>query len=541
LGSLPFYERGEGREGLVIWEMIHSGNWILPAVNGEYIPFKPPLFHWLAALVSVLTGRLDEFVIRFPSALMATSGVLLIYCTARRWWDRGAALAASVVLATSFGWWQAATIAQVDMVLSFFIGAALLLFYSLYRSEIDRKRKAIALAILLAFATLAKGPLGLAAPAIVIVSFLLVQRDLRFILRLPLLAGGLAYIAVAGLWYACAYAQGGWAFLQRQVVEETVLTGVGEYGRNQPIYYYLPVIFYDLAPWSFFLPALASFLYQRRNTLAADRLLYPLLWFVVTLGFYSLARGKRGIYMLPVYPALALLFGAWWAKLAAGKEEWSAPARWLGWLYVIVCITSAFGVGYYIAGGAEHLPVLTKKLHSVGVLEMSGADLLAMKYALVALLGLIVFLAWNLRRQAWWPSFAAFAAIAILQLACVRAVYFPHFVAPRTFKPFVAKVSERVAPPVPLVFYHGFDAAVTFYSGRHIPEYESARATLHLPYFLLMWEEDFQRIGQTNKLALIDISEGKGPALRHHLVLAQPTTSAALVERANPAGKSKGE
>ena len=56
-----------------------------------------------------------------------------------------------------------------------------------------------------------------------------------------------------------------------------------------------------------------------------------------------------------------------------------------------------------------------------------------------------------------------------------------------------------------------------------------------------MWEEDFQRIGQTNKLALIDISEGEGPALRHHLVLAQPTISAALVERANPAGKSKGE
>ena len=55
LGDIPFYERGEPREGLVVAEMNSSGNWILPRVNGEYIPFKPPLFHWMEVLLAIAT------------------------------------------------------------------------------------------------------------------------------------------------------------------------------------------------------------------------------------------------------------------------------------------------------------------------------------------------------------------------------------------------------------------------------------------------------------------------------------------------------
>ena len=84
LGLLPFYTRNEAREGLVVWEMARTGNWTLPKINGDYIPFKPPLFHWMGVLVAKITGRVDEFTIRFPSALLATLGVLLTYFAAAR-------------------------------------------------------------------------------------------------------------------------------------------------------------------------------------------------------------------------------------------------------------------------------------------------------------------------------------------------------------------------------------------------------------------------------------------------------------------------
>ena len=72
LGASPFYDKQEAREALVIWEMHHSGNWILPLRNGNEIPAKPPFFHWLGALVSQAVDRTDELTTRFPSAVLAT-------------------------------------------------------------------------------------------------------------------------------------------------------------------------------------------------------------------------------------------------------------------------------------------------------------------------------------------------------------------------------------------------------------------------------------------------------------------------------------
>jgi len=135
LGELPFYTRGEPREGLVVWEMYRSGNWILPAVNGDYIPFKPPLFHWFALLVSYLFGRVDEFTLRLSSALLATAGVLVIYRVAARRWGQTAGIVAGLVLVTCAEWWRAGTDTQVDMTLAFFISAACLYFDFLYHER----------------------------------------------------------------------------------------------------------------------------------------------------------------------------------------------------------------------------------------------------------------------------------------------------------------------------------------------------------------------------------------------------------------------
>src|SRR5712692_9513069 len=64
LGHAPFFDKQEPREALVVWEINHSGNWILPLRNGNEIPSKPPLYHWLAALVSRSADKIDEFTIR---------------------------------------------------------------------------------------------------------------------------------------------------------------------------------------------------------------------------------------------------------------------------------------------------------------------------------------------------------------------------------------------------------------------------------------------------------------------------------------------
>ena len=120
---------------------------------------------------------------------------------------------------------------------------------------------------------------------------------------------------------ALALWQGGAAFFFRQLVDENLRTATGEYGRPQPIYYFVPVLFYNMAPWSLFFPALALFLYRQRDRLKKDEFLYPLIWLTVAFVFFSLSSGKRGIYILSLYPAAALLWGAWWDHVEKGDSQ----------------------------------------------------------------------------------------------------------------------------------------------------------------------------------------------------------------------------
>src|SRR5262249_23160370 len=112
LGALPFFERGEPREALVVWEMHSTGNWILPTINGEYIPFKPPLFHWLGVLAAIVVGRVDEFTVRFPSPLFGTLGVLMTYFVGGRFWPPKSGLGGCWGFGAHFEWGRGATLSS---------------------------------------------------------------------------------------------------------------------------------------------------------------------------------------------------------------------------------------------------------------------------------------------------------------------------------------------------------------------------------------------------------------------------------------------
>src|SRR5437899_12964779 len=78
LGSTPFFDKGEPREALAVQDIVQRGKWLFPLKRASAIPSKPPLFHWSAAVVAKVTGKLDETTIRFRSALYATLGVLSV-------------------------------------------------------------------------------------------------------------------------------------------------------------------------------------------------------------------------------------------------------------------------------------------------------------------------------------------------------------------------------------------------------------------------------------------------------------------------------
>ncbi len=133
LGTAPFFNKGEPREAMAVQDIVRRGEWLVPLKRATDVPSKPPLFHWFAAVTYHVTGNLDETTVRFPSALFATLGVLLVYFLARRLFTPDIALLAGAILATTMIYQDQALDARVDMTLCFFVTLSLGLFYSLYR------------------------------------------------------------------------------------------------------------------------------------------------------------------------------------------------------------------------------------------------------------------------------------------------------------------------------------------------------------------------------------------------------------------------
>ena len=131
IGEALFNTRGEPREAVVALSMLQEGNWVLPVNNGVELAFKPPLFHWMIAAISSVTGAVSEYTSRMPSALALAVMVLAGYgFYAKR---RGAEVAflMGLITLTNFEVHRAGTNCRVDMLLSALMVLAL---YQLYIS-----------------------------------------------------------------------------------------------------------------------------------------------------------------------------------------------------------------------------------------------------------------------------------------------------------------------------------------------------------------------------------------------------------------------
>jgi len=530
----PFYDKQEAREALVVWEIIHSGNWILPLRNGIEIPSKPPLYHWLAALTAKSMNRLDEFTVRFPSALLGTLGVLLTYLTGAILWGRTAGLVAALILSTSVEWRQAAKVARVDMTLTFLLLCAFLFFFYSYRTGGGRK-KAIVLGLILGLATLAKGPLGFVVPGFTYLLFLWVQRDLSFVRRLhPFLLVSTCAV-VAGSWYALALWQGGESFF-RVVIKENFSTVVGqEAGHPHPFFSYIPFFFQNMAPWSFFVIPLAVALYRSRRQLAQEQLLYFVVWFGAVFIFFSAATQKRPVYILPLYPAVALLLGAWWQKLKDSKSV-SSPILTRAAAYMnAASFLLLSGVLLFQILGPGLLTYIRPVLYPKDQAEFLVLSNLLLEHrpamffwaTACGLGGVFLFVA--VRKAAWGPFVGCMAALMVISLFFVQK-FDVNLANQYSFKPFVKRVLSRIND-APLYFYRSDDYGVIFYTGKRVPTLDTESLPRdNSPYYLLVWENEWEHFNGEEGLSLVEASANTDRLGKGRLFLVS-VSNAAQVKR----------
>ena len=540
LGNTSFFDKGEPREALAVQDIVQRGEWLFPLKRAEAIPSKPPLFHWSAALTYQVTGSLNEATIRFPSAFYATLGVLMLYLLGRKLYGGEVALLAAAMLATTLTYINQALSARVDMTLCFYVTLSLIVFYALYKGFLSHRLWYFVLYGIVGIGAMAKGPLGILLPGLVIAVFLAVKKRWDLVFKFAFHPGVLLAVLISGGWYGLAITRGGEGFVDRQLLQENFERFFGGSGHSHPIYYYLPYIFSLGLPWSLFLPfVLWDFL--RIKILSDDDKLFPMIWFLVLFIFFSVSMGKRPVYILPLYPPISLLVAVWlWHERtnAGGRLLlFRAIAIFAGASGLILLLITlgdywSHDPGWFFSPiegllkpkDRANFELVKGDLANFGLRFDAAASIAGVLWLVVA------FCLWKNRLR---QAALGLMVIAIVLVSVGRAFIVPKLSESKSYRDFVEEVNQRVKPGEKLYLYGKFNSdPVLFYRGAVIDELEQSTETIASKIgtgegYIIMDERSWKQ-AQRNKPNLpgpLLTSRGEGPEGGARLVLVRADVS----------------
>ena len=313
------------------------------------------LIYWLQMVCYQAFG-VNETSARLPSALAALLTILVVYELGRRMFGVGTGLLAGLVLVGSVGLLGAAHFANPDALLVAFCTLTLALVWT---DQQGARRGTLAwVGVACGLAVLAKGPIGALAPLGICLAYFAWQRQLSRLLDWRLGDVALACFLVAAPWYiwVTVDTRGAWikGFWNKHHADRVTTAMENHSG---PPYYYLLVLCVGLLPWSIFLGPTALHTWRRlRRPDAPDRpaVRFLVVWAGAFLVFFSLVRTKLPNYLLPAYPAFALLTAHMLERWRAG--EWDVP-RWMLRTSLACMALAGVGVGVGMLAGAGVLDV----------------------------------------------------------------------------------------------------------------------------------------------------------------------------------------
>jgi len=310
LGVRPLYSPDETRYAELPREMLASGDWVVPHLNGLRYFEKTPLGYWAMAASMSILGE-TELAVRLPTAISAalTAALILLLVSRSSVRPRAGLLAAGIYL-TFLEVYVIGNINILDSILTLFVTGSMISIFLALEATNARARTMLLVVggILCGLAFLTKGFLALAVPALVLGPFLLMERRLRDLVRAPWLAIAAAF-AVAVPWAVLIHVREPdfwWYFFWTEHVQR-FLSPVSDNLHAEPFWYFVPVLVVSAAPWLPLLPAGISGLRSKPSGSPLVRLC--LVWFAVPFLFFSVSGGKLAPYILPCHPALAVLLG----------------------------------------------------------------------------------------------------------------------------------------------------------------------------------------------------------------------------------------
>ncbi|MDR1883902.1 MAG: glycosyltransferase family 39 protein [Prevotella sp.] len=341
IGLGDFYTKGEPREAALAISMIEKGEWIIPSSYADEFAYKPPLNHWLIAAFSLAInkGEVTPFTSRLPSALafIALTGTCFMFFARRR--PVLEAFISCLVVITCFEIHRAAMTTRIDMLLTFLMVASLIQLYTWYEKR--RFGQLASAWLLLSLATLAKGPIGVLLPCLIFGVFLLVRRENFFKATFKCFAILASALVIPLIWYHAAYQIQGDAFLEKAFAEnfgrflriKTADLGIDyDLGVENPWYYYPVTLVAGFLPWTLLLLVSLFFIKYKKlsgriksffgKILYMDKAsVFSLLIAVVSITFFTFPASKRSVYIMLIYPFIAIFIARFFIYLTDAKPK----------------------------------------------------------------------------------------------------------------------------------------------------------------------------------------------------------------------------
>ena len=327
----------EGRYAEISREMSLSHNWVTPRLNA--IPYfeKPPLQYWAGAISMQALGP-TPLAARLWSALMGLLGCFLVWRAGNRLLGARAGLYGALVLGSGVYYVILGHINTLDMGVSVWMAAALFAFL---RAQVEDRRWMMVAWGAAAAALLSKGLMALVLPGITLVLYSLLTRDTSVWKRLDPVRGLLILIALAGPWFLLC-AQANPEFLHFFFIHEHVQRFMSTvHQRVEPAWYFIPILLAGLLPWTGQLWAALRRPFAPSETRAFSPTKFLALYVLVVLVFFSLSGSKLPSYILPAFPALALLIG----NVLSRQKTFPHSALWLGlgWAALLAFAAAVLG------------------------------------------------------------------------------------------------------------------------------------------------------------------------------------------------------
>ncbi len=356
LGERPLWSPDEGRYSEIPREMVASGDYLTPRLNGVKYFEKPPLFYWLQSLSIQLFG-LSEWSLRLWTAVFALFGCLAVYTGGRKLFGQRSGLLASVILATSLLYFAMGRIITLDMSVSVLLACALLAFIVGTSEPVGTRRRRLilwAFYIFAALATLTKGLMGIVIPGMVIGLWIALMGEWS-LLKTTYLPSGIALFLLVTLPWHILVAQANPEFLNFYIVHEHLQRFLTKHhGPLHQWWIFIPVLLLGMFPWTAFLiQAIRHNLplswHRRRQHKEA---LFLILWAGLVFVFFSASSSKLIPYILPIFPPLAILVGRYFADAWDGHElSGITSGYWVLWITSVLLAAAGLILGQrYLAG-----------------------------------------------------------------------------------------------------------------------------------------------------------------------------------------------